>query len=228
MELAKLVKRVPTEPDVTLVASDGEHFKLHRATLASLRGSGFFSKAFLDLPDAVEFPVSEKAAELTPALSLIYSGFDRTRITLNTVRDIARFCNKYDVPQGLTACDTFLIASNKLSPDNLLDSAILAQQPGLKRFQEKCLSYAAEHMSELPAPAWLVFMEQLQPTTRTALVRNCASWLPVHAPRGFQFCIGPVVQLMVVTGCPRQPRPSVFRQVFSQYRPSHYDGLSAA
>ena len=89
-------------------------------------------------------------------------------ITLGNVRSLVAFFSKYDVPTGIRACDAFLSANAVLNKVNLPDWIVLADQHKLKRFLEKCVPYAAEHISKIAKPE--KWVEQLSKATLLALV----------------------------------------------------------
>lgn len=120
-------------------------------------------KAFEDLPSSKEFPVDESVELLTLALSHMYSNCDPHPMTLDNVRDLVAFFSKYDAPECINACDTFLSASVVLDTASLPEWIGLADQHKLACFLQKCVSYAAEHLFISGTPeTWLV---QLQPAT---------------------------------------------------------------
>lgn len=166
--------------DVILVSSDGKLFEAHKATLATSSGffklykaiveceSDAFLKEFEDLPGSKEFPVDESAEHLTVALSYMYESCSPLPITLDNVHGLVAFFSTYDVPSGITACDTLLSASIELTNTNLGEWVVLAEQHQLICFREKCVCYAAAHLAELPKPEkWML---RLLPATLAKLV----------------------------------------------------------
>lgn len=159
--------------DVTLVASGGERFELHKVILAS--ASAFFAKAFEDQPSSTEISISEPSDLLTAALSHVYDNREAQAVTLDIVCTLVSFFSKYDVPKGIAACDSFLAAwagahHAVLSTATLPGWIAFADRHKLASFLEKCAGYAAEHMAEFPEPeAWMV---QLLPSTLALLVHH--------------------------------------------------------
>ena len=81
------------------------------------------------------------------------------------------FFSKYDVPCGLSACDSFLSASAVLSTSTLPKWIALADAHTLPHFLTQCQSYAANHMAVLIAASGAKqWMAQLAPTTLTGLL----------------------------------------------------------
>lgn len=117
--------------------------------------------------------MDETAEQLELALSHMYDAFDLKHITLDNVGGLVAFFSKYDVPQGIAACDAFLSATAVLDTANLPGWIVLADQRKLTCFLEKCVKHAAEHMSEMEKPA--AWMELLLPATLAQLVSQLVS-----------------------------------------------------
>ena len=168
MSLEKLLESILPLSDVTLIASNGERFRAHKAVLSSC--SAFFLHAFEDLPDSAEIRFTESAEVLKVCLSHIYDNCKAQPITLEYVRDLVAFFSKYDVPKGLSACGSFLTASAVLGEGNLRGWLLLADKHKFTCFLEKCVKYAASEICLTDsANEWMV---QLLPSTLTSLVSH--------------------------------------------------------
>lgn len=177
MSFEQLLEKMALISDISLIASDGTRFQLHRATLASC--SGFSLNMIEDLPACAEVPASETAELLTLALSHMYDVCDAQPVTMDNVRSLVALFSKYDVRKRLGVCDTFLSASIVLSTANLPDWLVLAGQHQLIRFLEKCVRFAAERMDAIKH----VNMMQLLPSTLTVLVSRAINAHVVISPR---------------------------------------------
>lgn len=154
--------------DVSLTTPDGGRFDVHKAVLAL--HSGFFLKAFQDLPDSTEFPVAESAELLALALSHVYGdslvGGQPLPVTMDNARALLDFFSKYDVPKGIRACDSFLSGLPLLTVSSLPEWIVLADRHNLPRFLSQCRTYAAKRAEALAAASeaeeWLA---QLAPSS---------------------------------------------------------------
>ena len=171
---------------MTLVSGDNIKYRVSRAVLAC--ASGFFSNMFKDLPEAKEYPVAESGETLSLGLSQILGcSVSTPSLTMANVGSLLDFCIKYDVPKGLSACDAFLSAPFKFSPELFTR----ADQFDLPRYREMCMGHAVETLMAYEemkpgfyscsppragnGPKWL---DQLKQPTLSELVRARASALP--------------------------------------------------